>query len=113
MPAISEKSAQMKRTIRRDSIRVSVCRPGMAKWVAASSVAAVLAFTVGSPLTVSRASAQQELAVSAQALSARKQKGAGFPDFGFMVTPAEYAAKYADQPVFRLKADFPHEKPTD
>jgi hypothetical protein len=103
----------MKRTSSRDSIRVSACRVGIAKWVAASSLAAVLAFTVGSPVTVSRASAQQQLSVSAQALSARKQKGAGFPDFGFMVTPAEYAAKYADQPVFRLKTDFPHEKPTD
>ena len=28
-----------------------------------------------------------------------------------MVTPAEYATKYSDQPVFRLKADFPKERP--
>ena len=55
--------------------------------------------------------AQTPATVSAQALSARKQKGSGFPDFGFMVTPAEYAAKYSDQPIFRLKADFPNELP--
>lgn len=34
-----------------------------------------------------------------------------FPDFGFMISPQEYNAKYADQPLFRLKADFPQEKP--
>jgi hypothetical protein len=56
-------------------------------------------------------SAQSPSAVSAQALSAEKQKGSGFPDFGFMVTPAEYAAKYSGQPVFRLKADFPNALP--
>ena len=28
-----------------------------------------------------------------------------------MVTPAEYAASYSDQPVFRLKIDFPKDKP--
>lgn len=42
----------------------------------------------------------------------RRPKGSGVPDFGFMVTPAEYAANYSDQPVFRLKIDFPREKPT-
>ena len=36
---------------------------------------------------------------------------AKFPDFGFMVTPAEYTQSYSDQPVFRLKTDFPVEKP--
>jgi hypothetical protein len=55
--------------------------------------------------------AQSPAAVSAQALSARKQKGSGFPDFGFMVMPAEYAAKYSDQPIFRLKTDFPNDLP--
>lgn len=34
-----------------------------------------------------------------------------FPDFGYMVSPAEYLAKYSDQPLFRLKADFPMVKP--
>jgi hypothetical protein len=57
------------------------------------------------------ASAQQPMAASAKLLSATKEKGSGFPDFGFMVTPAEYAAKYSDQPVFRLKADFPDTLP--
>jgi hypothetical protein len=75
--------------------------------------AVLLALTAALPLIVFRAPAQQPLAVTAQALSGRKQKGVGFPDFGFMVTPSEYAAKYADQPVFRLKTDFPREQPTD
>ena len=35
----------------------------------------------------------------------------GFPDFGFMVSPADYHTKYADQPLFKLKADFPKVKP--
>jgi hypothetical protein len=62
-------------------------------------------------MAATAAFAQQPVQVSAQSLAARKQKGSGFPDFGFMVTPSEYAAKYADQPVFRLKADFPRELP--
>lgn len=57
--------------------------------------------------------AQQPLNASAQALLGRKQKGSGFPDFGFMVSQSEYAAKYADQPIFRLKTDFPRELPRD
>jgi hypothetical protein len=73
---------------------------------------ALLASMAGVQVLAPRASAQQQLTVTAEALSARKQKGAGFPDFGFMVTPSEYAAKYADQPIFRLKTDFPQEKPT-
>lgn len=36
-----------------------------------------------------------------------------FPDFGFMVSPQEYREKYADQPLFRLKTDFPTELPTE
>lgn len=39
------------------------------------------------------------------------QKIVTFPDFGFMISPQEYNAKYADQPLFRLKTDFPQEKP--
>ena len=34
-----------------------------------------------------------------------------FPDFGFMVSPEEYQAKYSDQPIFRLKTDYPLDKP--
>jgi hypothetical protein len=37
----------------------------------------------------------------------------GFPDFGFMVSSSDYFAKYSDQPVFRLKADFPKEEPKE
>lgn len=37
----------------------------------------------------------------------------GFPDFGFMVSSSDYFAKYSDQPVFRLKADFPTEEPKE
>ena len=59
------------------------------------------------------ASAEKPVAMSAaaRALWDRKDKGEGFPDFGFMVTPQEYYANYSDQPIFRLKADFPREKP--
>ena len=48
-----------------------------------------------------------------QAMWDRKERGEGFPDFGFMVTPQEYYANYSDQPIFRLKADFPKEKPAN
>ena len=37
----------------------------------------------------------------------------GFPDFGFMVSSSEYFATYSDQPIFRLKADFPKEEPKE
>ena len=36
-----------------------------------------------------------------------------FPDFGYMVSPEEYRAKYSDQPVFRIKTDFPTELPKE
>ena len=72
------------------------------------TVAAVLAAL----LALTTAPAQQPLSVSAQQLVERKQKGSGFPDFGFMVSPAEYAAKYSDQPVFKLKTDFPTALPS-
>lgn len=63
-------------------------------------------------LALTSAPAQQPLSASAQQLAERKQKGSGFPDFGFMVSPAEYAAKYSDQPVFKLKTDFPAVQPS-
>src|ERR1700677_4434236 len=63
-------------------------------------------------LALTTAPAQQPLSASAQQLVERKQKGSGFPDFGFMVSPAEYAAKYSDQPVFKLKTDFPAVQPS-
>lgn len=51
------------------------------------------------------------LAVAAPALAQTAldhgSRGHGFPDFGHMVTPQEYEANYADQPIFRLKTDFP------
>lgn len=58
------------------------------------------------------APAAQPLSDSAKKLAEVKEQGVGFPDFGFMVSPAEYVSKYSDQPIFRLKADFPKEKPT-
>lgn len=42
-----------------------------------------------------------------------KQTGTTFPDFGFMVTPADYINKYSNEPIFRLKADFPTELPPE
>lgn len=35
----------------------------------------------------------------------------GFPDFGYMVSPQEYEASYADHPVFQIKTDFPKARP--
>lgn len=40
-----------------------------------------------------------------------KLKQSPFPDFGFMVPVDEYLQKYSDQPLFRLKTDFPTSKP--
>ena len=37
----------------------------------------------------------------------------GFPDFGYMVSADEYRSKYGDQPLFRLKTDFPTELPAE
>ena len=36
-----------------------------------------------------------------------------FPDFGYMVSQSEYDSFYSDQPIFRLKADFPETKPSN
>jgi len=55
--------------------------------------------------------APKDSAPSAPTSAPIEKPGARFPDFGFMVSPAEYQAKYKDQPVFRLKTDFPREKP--
>ena len=57
--------------------------------------------------------AEPYLAATPQALLGRKQKGQGFPDFGFMVSQEEYIAKWSDQPIFRLKTDFPTRRPSD
>lgn len=48
---------------------------------------------------------------SAQGIQKLGHEKNSFPDFGFMVSSAEYFEKYSDQPIFRLKADFPTEKP--
>ncbi len=40
-----------------------------------------------------------------------KLKQSPFPDFGFMVPVDEYVTKYSDEPLFRLKTDFPTSKP--
>lgn len=36
-----------------------------------------------------------------------------YPDFGFMVEPSVYFACFSDQPIFRLKTDFPDELPAE
>jgi hypothetical protein len=75
--------------------------------------AVVVAALVLMSLVNFKASAQdlQAQALSAQVLTARKLKGLGFPDFGFMIPAAEYRAKYSNEPIFRLKTDFPAAKP--
>lgn len=47
------------------------------------------------------------------ALEKQNYEENGFPDFGYMVSPQEYREKYSDQPIFRLKTDFPTEMPED
>ncbi len=52
----------------------------------------------------------------AQTKTKKALKGLGheknsFPDFGFMISPTEYNEKYSDEPLFRLKTDFPETKP--
>jgi hypothetical protein len=49
--------------------------------------------------------------VSAQEPHTLNHQLNSFPDFGFMVNPADYVSKYSDEPVFRLKADFPTQLP--
>lgn len=36
----------------------------------------------------------------------------GFPDFGYMVSTAEYESMYSDHAVFKLKTDFPKKMPS-
>ncbi len=50
-------------------------------------------------------------AVSAQEVHKQNFEKNGFPDFGFMVSSSDYVTMYSDQPIFRLKANFPTEKP--
>lgn len=40
-----------------------------------------------------------------------KKATASFPDFGFMISRTEYTEKYSNEPIFRLKTDFPTEMP--
>lgn len=35
----------------------------------------------------------------------------GFPDFGHMISPDQFAAEYPDTPIFHLKTDYPGSKP--
>lgn len=110
---VVEKGVIQMRTINSNKfLRRRLCQRPTIKRLVASGVATLLATAAGIWAIASRASAQQP-AVSAQALLGRERKGVGFPDFGFMVSPAECAAKYSDQPVFRLKTDFPRDMPTD
>jgi hypothetical protein len=89
------------------------------------TLTAVLSAAVGLSTLAGTAHAQ---APAPQELSAPKDQAAAmallktpegyklqqspFPDFGFMVPPNEYIQKYSDQPLFRLKTDFPKAKPT-
>ena len=74
----------------------------------------VAAFAAGcEPRTTRAPEPAPSTAPSGAASSApAKASSARFPDFGFMVSPAEYHAKYQDQPIFRLKSDVPREKPS-
>ncbi|MFT6337755.1 MAG: hypothetical protein ACJATI_004520 [Halioglobus sp.] len=47
-----------------------------------------------------------------KALAGIDHEKEGFPDFGYMVSPAVYIDSFSEHPLFRLKADFPEIKPT-
>jgi hypothetical protein len=51
--------------------------------------------------------------IALTALEKQNYEENGFPDFGYMVSPQEYREKYSDQPIFRLKTDFPTEMPEE
>src|SRR5256714_11601966 len=55
----------------------------------------------------------EAVAPAALAVLQMNHERQGFPDFGFMVSSSDYVNKYSDQPVFRLKADFPKQQPTE
>lgn len=72
-----------------------------------------LALTAAAVSTVASRESADQTAQTPPRLVAhlQKPKASSVPDFGFMVTPAEYAASYSNDPVFRLKIDFPRDKP--
>src|SRR5690242_16967634 len=98
----SERQRPSRRLLRRPFASGSVA-------IASAAIVCSLAFRSFAASEPDHLSTNEKL--SAQRLSAQKERGSGFPDFGFMVTPAEYAANYSDQPIFRLKTDFPHNLP--
>ncbi len=53
----------------------------------------------------------EDISTAEAPLLGRDYEKNNFPDFGFMVSPAEYHSKYSEQPLFKLKADFPKVKP--
>ncbi len=78
-----------------------------------STALLALAVSLTFPFSSAAEPMAADLAATSQALLARKQKGQGFPDFGFMVSQEEYATKWSDQPIFRLKTDFPKKLPAE
>ena len=61
----------------------------------------VMIFLINAPLEIGA----QPTAVPSPA--EYKHRGMSYPDFGHMVTPTQYDQTYADQPIFRLKTDYP------
>jgi hypothetical protein len=76
-----------------------------------------LLLAAAASLPAAPAAAQEQAKVEVQraqataVLDVHKKKEQGFPDFGFMVSQQDYVNHYSDQPIFRLKADFPKIKP--
>jgi hypothetical protein len=79
--------------------------------------ACLLLLAAGAWLPTAPAVAQEQAKVEVQraqataVLDVQKKQEQGFPDFGFMVSQQDYANLYSDQPIFRLKADFPKRRP--
>ena len=65
------------------------------------------------PTPASAPPTTEAVAPAALAVLQMNHERQGFPDFGFMVSSSDYVNKYSDQPVFRLKADFPKQQPTE
>lgn len=91
-------------TANRDRKQTVVTRACLLLVTAAALPAAPVAAQEQAKVEVQRAQATAVLDV-------HKKKEQGFPDFGFMVSQQDYVNHYSDQPIFRLKADFPKIKP--
>ncbi|CUH80751.1 hypothetical protein [Tropicibacter naphthalenivorans] len=67
--------------------------------------------TATKPLTPVEAAKAAQVGHTAGGPQANTQNP--YPDFGFMIEPNVYFACFSDQPIFRLKTDFPKDLPSE